>query len=156
LSLYYQLNGITRKFAPLAFESTADNDVLLVSHYLRSEPTIGLSKKFYLTTLIGVEKWFSGKTWTGEYEYIGGGTAYDKQQNNGGLLAGAGQDYKLTGVKQSDLETTDLALGIGFSWDIMKRVSLHSRYKWLKHSDKNMPFNDYIGNVVSLELKAFF
>jgi hypothetical protein len=154
LSLYYQINGVTRNFAPLAFKSDGDNDVLLVSHYIRSEPTIGITKRFYITTLFGFEKWQSGKTWIGEYQYESG------DNNKGGLLASTGGDYgksyKLTGIKQSELEVNDLALGIGFDWDMLKRVSLHGRYKWLKHSDVNLPFNDYTGNVVSLELKAFF
>jgi hypothetical protein len=159
LSLYYETSGVTRKFAPLAFSSD-EKDVLLVSHYLRSEPTIGITKKFYITSLIGFETWLSGKTWTGEYKYVGGD--YDEQASNDGLVitgsdgSPAAEGYTLTGIKQSNLKTTDLALGIGFDWDVMKRVSLHGRYKWLKHDDANLPFNNYIGNVVSLELKAFF
>lgn len=150
LSLYYETSGITKSFMPLAFVSDKKNNVLLVSHYLRSEPTIGLSKKFYITTLIGFEKWLSGKTWTGVY-------SDGASPSTGGQKPIAdGSSNTLTGIVQSDLETTDIALGVGFDWDIMKRVSLHGRYKWLKHSDENLPFNDYIGNVVSLELKAFF
>jgi len=165
LSLYYQINGVTRNFAPLAFASDADNDVLLVSHYLRSEPTIGITNRFYITTLIGFEKWISGKSWVGEYKYIG--KALDGQESNGGLVVTgndsntngideAADNYTLIGIKQSNFETNDLALGIGFNWDMMKRVSLHGRYKWLRHSDVNLKFNNYTGNVVSLELKAFF
>jgi len=168
LSLYYEINGITRTFAPLAFNSDASNNVLLMSHFLRSEPTIGITKNFYITTLIGFERWLSGKTWTGEYEYKGGDSGFDGKPSNGGLVVtgvkdepdyvdnAAAERYTLTGIRQSTLKTTDLALGIGFNWDIMKRVSLHGRYKWLKHDDANLPFNNYIGNVVSLELKAFF
>jgi len=165
LSLYYETSGITKKFAPLAFDSE-DKDVLLVSHFLRSEPTIGITKKFYITSLIGFERWLSGKTWTGEYKYIG--AKYDGLPSEGGLVIAynldeeeitkdlAATSYTLTGIRQSNLKTTDLAFGVGFDWDIMKRVSLHGRYKWLKHDDANLPFNNYIGNVVSLELKAFF
>ena len=166
LSLYYQINGVTSSFKPMAFTSDASNDVLLVSHYLRSEPTIGLSNRFFITTLLGLEMWRSGKTWIGEYEYIGrtlnglpseGGLA---NTNWGSWPAGethlATESYTLTGVKRSNLETTDLALGIGFSWDIVRRVSLHGRYTWLRHIDKNLEFNNFTGNVVSLELKAFF
>jgi len=164
LSLYYQINGVTRNFAPLAFTSDEENDVLLVSHYLRSEPTIGITNRFYITTLIGLEKWLSGKSWVGEYGYIGG--QLDGYESNGGLVVPkkglesgnglAANSYQLVGVKQSNFETTDLALGIGFNWDMMKRVSLHGRYKWFRHKDEYLPFNDYIGNIVSLELKAFF
>ena len=165
LSLYYEINGVTRNsLAPIAFDSNEDNDVLLVSHYLRSEPTIGISNRFYITTLIGLEKWLSGKTWVGEYRYSGG--ELDEKYSNGGLVVTAKGDesgtdlaansYTLTGIRQSRFEVNDLALGIGFDWDMLKRVSLHGRYKWLKHTDVNLPFNDYIGNVVSLELKAFF
>jgi len=150
LSLYYQTNGITKSFSPFAVKSDEDNDVLLVSHYIRSEPTIGITKQFYITTLIGFEKWMSGKTWTGMYK--DGSGPETGGQRPWGLTSGP----ELTGIVQSDLETNDLALGVGFDWDMMKRVSLHGRYKWLKHTDVNLPFNNYIGNVVSLELKAFF
>jgi hypothetical protein len=184
LSLYYQINGVTRNFAPLAFASDADNDVLLVSHYLRSEPTIGITNRFYITTLIGFEKWMSGKTWIGKYKYLdihtthpaheGGGEIDrplgDKESDGGLVVTGnksyydqysynpdvAADYYTLIGIKQSNFETKDWAFGIGFNWDMMKRVSLHGRYKWFKHSDVNLSFNRYTGNVVSLELKAFF
>jgi hypothetical protein len=165
LSLYYETSGITNTFAPLAFNSEKEN-VLLVSHFLRSEPTIGITKKFYITSLIGFERWLSGKTWTGEYKYVG--SEYHGKDSKGGLVitgsldeeetaaAPAAESYALTGIRQSNLKTTDLAFGVGFDWDIMKRVSLHGRYKWLRHDDANLPFNNYTGNVVSLELKAFF
>jgi len=153
LSLYYQLNGVTRKFQPLAFQSDADSDVLLVSHYLRTEPTIGITRRFYITTLFGFERWLSGHTWVGEFEGVANNSGLPNFQTSDNGAAGG---YKLTGIRQSELETTDLAWGVGFDWDMMKRVSLHGRYKWLRHSDKNLPFNDFTGNVVSLELKAFF
>jgi hypothetical protein len=121
--------------------------------------------------MFGLEMWRSGKTWIGEYRYVDG--RLDGQTNNGGLAntnwgawPGSGdqnpdnhpsaQFYTLEGIKRSNLVTNDVAMGIGFNWDIVRRVSLHGRYTWLRHMDKNLPFNDYTGNVVSLELKAFF
>ncbi|MDR0305053.1 MAG: hypothetical protein LBH98_09865 [Chitinispirillales bacterium] len=159
LSLYYEVNGVTRNgIMPIAFTSKDDKDdkTLLVSHYLRSEPTIGITKKFYITSLVGFEKWLSGKTWTGEYEYDNGSSSQYGLLNVGEGAGAVAESYTLTGIKQSRLEINDLALGIGFDWDMMKRVSMHGRYKWLKHNDVNMPFNNFTGNVVSLELKAFF
>ena len=165
MTLFYQINGITRNGASSPFASNEDNNTLLVSHYLRSEPTIGITRSFYITTLFGFERWMSGHTWTGDFTYTPNESMFNPpaanndivgSQNNGGLLAGSSQSYTLTGVRQSRLQTTDVALGIGFDWDMMKRVSLHGRYKWLRHTDKNLSFNNHTGNVVSLELKAFF
>jgi len=177
ISLYYQINGITRNFQPMAFMSDESNDVLLLSHYFRTEPTIGLTNRFFITTMFGFEAWRSGKTWIGEYAYMGG--ALNGQPNNGGLINVANDawieaadnftgatHYTLTGVKRSNLATNDIAWGVGFNWDIVRRVSLHGRYSWLRHIDKNISYvdangntqrpNDFTGNVVSLELKAFF
>lgn len=138
LSLYYEMSGVTKSgFAPFAFDKDKE-DVLLLSHYIRSEPAIALTDEFYLLGLFGLEKWISGKTWVGEMVTDSEGIEY------------------LEGIKRVDIESTDFAAGFGFDWDMMKRVSLHGRYKRFKHTDKGAGVNDYVGNHVRLELKAFF
>lgn len=136
LSLYYEVNGASKGFVPFAVNAESD-DVFMMSHYLRSEPAIALTKEFYLLGLIGWERWMSDKAWVGEYE-------------------GEGTAKRLVGLKKSKIETTDLALGLGFDWDMMKRVSLHGRYKWSSHKDETLPDVRYDMHAIFLELKAYF
>ncbi|MGM0443755.1 MAG: hypothetical protein ACQEQV_06160 [Fibrobacterota bacterium] len=130
MSLYYEINGVTKKgFAPFA-PKTSDEDVLLVSHYLRSEPAIGFNNNsFFIVGLFGLERWKSEKGWV--------------ITNDGAL-------------QKSDIVMTDMAFGGGFDWDVMEHVSFHGRYKHYTHEDENVSFNNYTGNHFKFEVKAFF
>ncbi|ERP32163.1 hypothetical protein [Chitinivibrio alkaliphilus] len=133
LSLYYEISGIASDgFTPFAFDSS-DDDVMLLSHYLRSEPAVGfLNNTLYLVGLFGIETWKSDHGWV------------IRSDEDGEYLA------------RSSIDKVDMAYGIGFDWDVLRRVTLSSRYKRYTHEDKNIGFNDYTGNHFKFEIKAFF
>ncbi len=140
VTMYYEINGVTKGFKPLAV-SDENEDVLLMSHYLRSEPTIALTKKFYLLGLVGFERWSSNHGWVVDNETVS---------------SGGKSTVVFKGFKRSPISTNDLALGIGFDWDAMKRVSFHGRYKWFSHEDAMVPDLRYKNHSVAFELKSFF
>lgn len=145
LSLYYETSGITRTFKPMAF-NPENSDVMLTSHYLRTEPAIAITKDFYILGLFGWERWLASSAWLPSHEDDGAGNVVQNK------LA----EKTVNGFRESKLKTTDLALGIGFDWDMLKRLSLHARYKWFAHKDEVIKQNEYKGNLIALELKAFF
>ncbi len=133
LSLYYEINGVTRSLKPLAINSE-DEDVMMMSHYIRSEPAIAITSDFYILGLIGFERWTAGTSWITEYK----------------------ADGTVAGFRKEEIKTTDIALGLGFDWDFAKRVSLHGRYKWFTHKDVAIPDVNYNSHSIALELKAYF
>jgi len=135
LSIYYEINGVTRSLKPLAVSADSD-DVMMMSHYIRSEPAIALTNDFYLLGLIGFERWIAGTSWVPEYTTSG--------------------REKLVGFRKEEIKTTDLALGVGFDWDFAKRVSFHGRYKWFTHKDAAIAEVRYNSHAIAFELKAFF
>ena len=145
ISIYYEFSGITKEFSPMAF-NYENSDVMLLSHYIRSEPAIAITPNFYVLGLIGWEKWLAGTTWLPNYANDGEGHVIQDQYGH----------RTINGFKQSEIKTTDLAFGIGFDWDVVKSVSLHGRYKWYNHRDENIGQNNYDGQALALEIKAFF
>lgn len=130
-SIYATLNGISTSFKPVAFNEKGD-DMLLFGTYIRMEPAIALSNKFYVLGLLGFEMWRSDKA------YINGGTARSPKAVKMGI------DYR------------DYAMGIGFDWDMLSRVGLHGRIKYMQHDDINVPENNYKTPVISTEIKMWF
>ncbi|MDO5575663.1 MAG: hypothetical protein Q4F84_01175 [Fibrobacter sp.] len=130
-SIYATLNGVSTSFKPIAFNSK-DDDMLLFGTYVRMEPAIALSNKFYILGLLGFEMWNSDKA------YINAGTSSAPKAEKMGI------DYR------------DYAVGIGFDWDMLSRVGLHGRIKYMQHDDINIPANNYKTPVVSTEIKLWF
>ncbi len=126
-SVYGALNGVSTAFKPLAVNEKSD-DVLLWGTYIRFEPAVALTNKFYLLGLAGFERWASQK-------------AYTKQ---GAKAVHTPLDYR------------DYAIGIGFDWDMLSRVGLHARVKYMQHDDINMPENNFKTPVISTEIKMWF
>ncbi|HEX7510052.1 MAG TPA: hypothetical protein VF335_02025 [Chitinivibrionales bacterium] len=127
LSLYAAINGVSTSFVPLAL---SQKDQLLWSLYLRFEPAIALSDKFYFIGLAGFENWKSDKAWIA------------------GPLAAS--------VVLCPIDYRDFAWGLGFDWEMSPRVGLHNRVKWMNHKDMNYHDNDWATPVVSLEIKMWF
>ena len=125
-SVYGALNGVSTSFKPLSF-SDEKEDMLLWGAYVRFEPAIALSKKFYIIGLAGFENWRSQKA------YIYNGT-----------------------VEHKPIDYRDYAIGIGFDWDMLSRVGLHGRVKYMQHDDITIPENNYKTPVVSTEIKMWF
>jgi hypothetical protein len=137
----------------------------LWSAYLRLEPAIALHKNFYLLGLFGFENWRSRKSWMmvglDRRETISAGdeTVSNPAHNKvvgirnptstkdlfvGGSSEGTGAVREDEFV-QVPVDYRDFAFGIGFDWDMLERVGLHGRVKWISHTDKG--FNDYFNAV---------
>jgi hypothetical protein len=127
LSGYAAINGVSTSFAPIAF---SQKDQLLWSLYLRFEPAIALSDKFYILGLLGYENWRSDMAWM------------------------ASSDNS-TAVR-SPINYRDIAYGLGFDWEMSPRVGLHNRNKFMTHQDAAYHGNDWATPIVSLEIKMWF
>ncbi len=126
-SVYAALNGVSTAFKPLAFNEKGD-DMLLWGTYVRFEPAVALTGKFYLLGLAGFERWASEKAYTPK-----GVTAL-----------------------HSPIDYRDYAIGIGFDWDMLSRVGLHARVKYMQHDDIYISENSYKTPVISTEIKMWF
>jgi hypothetical protein len=131
LSLYGAINGVSTSLSPLAF---SQNDQLLWSLYLRFEPAMRLSNKFWIIGLAGYENWKADKAWI-----------YDRP---------AGQTDSAAILCPIDFR--DIGFGVGFDWDMAARVGLHARLKWMTHQDMNYRKNDWATPVISTEIKMWY
>jgi hypothetical protein len=144
---YAAINNVTGAFSPLAVKSKGD-DVKLWSIYLRFEPAIQLTKKFYLLGILGFENWRSEKAWmylddrdrVKNYLSPRDTLAFD----NGKRVFNVPIDYR------------DAAVGLGFDWEILNRVGLHFRAKYMQHKDVNFTLNNWATPITSLEIKTWF
>ncbi len=127
-SVYAALNGISTSFVPLSFNEKKEN-MLLWGTYIRFEPAIALTKKFYLLGLAGFERWASDKAYT---------------ELKKGVAVNTPIDYR------------DYAVGVGFDWDMLSRVGLHARVKYMQHDDIHVSDNNYKTPVISTEIKMWF
>lgn len=127
-SVYGALNGVSTGFKPLAFNEKSE-DMLLWGTYIRFEPAIAFSSKFYLLGLAGFERWASEKAYS--------------------------QDITKKAF-HNPIDYRDYAIGIGFDWDMLSRVGLHARVKYMQHDDINIPENNYKTPVISTEIKMWF
>lgn len=128
-SIYAAVNGVSTSFTPISFNSDAQN-MLLWGTYVRLEPAIAVTKKFYLLGLAGFENWQSHKT------YMPDGTSAE--------------------VKSVPLDFRDYAAGLGFDWDMLSRVGFHGRFKYMWHDDINCMSNSFKTPVISTEIKMWF
>jgi hypothetical protein len=131
LGLYGAVNGVTTSFTPLAINDKS-SDMLLWGAYFRFEPAIALTKKFYLIGLAGFENWRSQKS----FMYIGDPVTK--------TWAWIPLDYR------------DYAFGLGFDWEMLARVGLHGRVKWMQHDDIHYSDNNWATPVASTEIKMWF
>ena len=77
----------------------------MTSQYLRSEPTISITKDFYVIGLIGWEQWKAGDTWIPLYKDSDGKFKTLTQIN--GVTT-----RKIVGFERKEMITTDMAFGI--------------------------------------------
>jgi hypothetical protein len=184
---YAGINGITRSSpAALAFNEKGDN-TLLWSFYLRLEPAIALSRNFYVLGLFGYENWRSNKSWMMVSKNDNGQVVgvLNPLMSNNNFDPGSRNRNPISerNFVPVPIDTRDIAYGLGFDWDMLSRVGLHGRVKWMTHADKglndmfdkwekegrgeetdgtsvfnrdNAGSNDWSTWVVSLELKTWF
>jgi hypothetical protein len=136
-SVYAALNGVSTSFKPIAFSDKAD-DVLLWGSYIRFEPAIALTKKFYLLGLAGFENWRTQKS-------------YVRTSSTGSTSRNVKDKAELLPI-----DFRDYAAGLGFDWDMLSRVGLHGRFKYMWHDDINFTENSFGVPVISVEIKTWF
>lgn len=142
LAGYAAINGVSTSLKAFAINEE-DDDMLLWSVYLRFEPGIALTKKFYIGLLLGYENWRSNNAWMN--------FAIDPDPDNLNK-----EDLNNPIIKRVPINYTDAAYGIGFDWDMLDRVGLHGRFKWMTHKDEQISDNYYDAFMVSTEVTTFF
>ncbi|MCX7914257.1 MAG: hypothetical protein N2511_06710 [Thermodesulfovibrionales bacterium] len=149
---YAAINNVTTAFSPLAI-SEKGNSTQLWSIYLRFEPAIALTKQFYLLGILGFENWRSDKALMNirydsfKNEYLG----EDVQP----ILA-VGSGTRRIALYKVPIDYRDMAIGLGFDWEILNRVGIHGRFKYMTHQDVYMSYNNWSTPVVSMEIKTWF
>jgi hypothetical protein len=155
LGLYAAVNGVSTSFKALA-TSDKSKDMLLWGTYLRFEPAIAVTNKFYILGVAGFENWRAQNT----YMYL---SYFDNKNASDIAKVGynLGDSAKVQFAQGKKLfmvpiDYRDYALGVGFDWDVLARVGLHGRVKWMKHDDVNFKSNNWQMPIVSAEIKMWF
>jgi len=163
---YFGFNSVSRSVKWQPFSEQAD-DMLLWSFYMRLEPAIALHKNFYLLGLLGYETWRSKKSWMivdNDGRYVNPLSRYRDGAATGTVSLLPDNFINVP------IDYRDWAYGLGFDWDMLERVGLHGRVKWISHEDRGLnnhyksqeiEFSDRDGNdwmtpVFSLEIKTWF
>jgi hypothetical protein len=135
---YVGVNGVTRSSPSILAFSEDGKNMLLWSFYLRLEPAIALHKNFYLLGLFGYENWRSDKSWM----MVDRGSPRINPQgkiigvfNPTTTVPGAVSESNFV---QVPIDYRDYAYGLGFDWDMLERVGLHGRVKWISHEDRGL------------------
>lgn len=160
MGLYAAINGVSTSFKPIAFGEKAD-DMLLWGTYFRFEPAIAITNKFYILGLAGFENWRAKNTYMRldstivvNSPSVIGYSPEDVERNLGKEEADNFRNGKR--LFKVPIDYRDYALGIGFDWDMLARVGLHGRVKWMKHDDVNFKDNNWQMPIVSAEIKMWF
>jgi hypothetical protein len=130
---YFGINGITKTPSVLEYNDKGDN-TLLMSYYLRLEPAIALNKNFYLLGLFGLENWRSQKSWMM--------INLDGTPINPVAVSSNNTSISPDNFVRVPINYWDKAYGVGFDWDMLERVGLHGRVKWISHNDQG--YNDWL------------
>ncbi len=146
---YVAINNVTNAFSPLAVK-TDGKDVQLWSFYMRFEPAIALTKKFYLLGIAGFENWRSDKAWM-KFKKS------DSTLVNQYLPSSAKEAFNAGDtILNVPIDFRDAAFGLGFDWEILERVGLHGRAKYMFHNDVNFRRNNWATPIISCEIKTWF
>lgn len=135
----YKRDLLLGGYAAVNAISTTPNflkDAVLWSFYGRFEPSIALDSKFYIIGLAGYEVWRSDNAYTTDSTPVASG-------NQGHAI-------------KTPIDFRDVAFGVGFDWDMLARVGLHVRAKWMRHEDVNKPVNNWSMPLASVEIKMWF
>jgi hypothetical protein len=128
LSVYIALNGVSTSPQVLVTNEKGD-ETLLWGSLIRFEPAVSLSERFYFLGLAGFENWRAKKAWMAD--------------DSGNIFL-------------NPIDFRDAALGLGFDWQMLERVGLHGRCKWMQHTDVNYTDNNWKTPVISAEIKMYF
>jgi hypothetical protein len=144
---YFALNNVAKALTPLALGDKGD-ETQLWSMYLRFEPAIAVTKRFYVLGIFGFENWRSQKSYMDIADSAMSNKYLPGQQPV--LTSGEHRYFKVP------IDFQDGALGLGFDWEILTRVGLHGRFKYMWHKDVNFSYNDWETPVMSMEIKTWF
>ncbi|MDR2999856.1 MAG: hypothetical protein LBU89_01210 [Fibromonadaceae bacterium] len=152
LQLFTALSGVSSSFIPVAYTDKYDDDMLMWSLFVQSEPAVAITPNLHGVLILGFENFRAEKAYValrdltlGSTGISSGRTAYDA------LYAGGMQYYQL-----SPINILQTALGFGFDWDFAARAGLHFRYKYLTNNDENLPQNNWKAHHVQAETKVWF
>jgi hypothetical protein len=126
VAVYAQLNGIST--VPRGIITNKKSDAtMLWGALVRCESAFALNEDLYLLGCVGFENWYADKAWMAMPE-----------------------------VKHVPIDYREFAYGLGGDWQMLERVSLHLRCKWMKHLDVYCQANNWETPIISGELKMWF
>jgi hypothetical protein len=162
LGVYGALNSVTESGSPLP--SLSDNDkTFLRGTFVRFEPVVQLTSKFFLIGMVGRE------TWNSSYGVaaIDSVTGYSLGEGSTTSAATPNPDLKAADPRNwhsAPIDYTDWAYGVGFDWDMASRVGVHVRLQHFTHVDDGISAevkpakgkNDYKAWLLHAETKMWF
>jgi len=157
LQLYTSLSGVSKSFIPVAYTDKYDNDMLMWSLFMQSEPAVAITSKLHGVLILGMEMFRAEKAYVNLGGYKRGEINLGGIGNNGGKSSyNAFYQNAIFYYQLSPINIQQTALGFGFDWDYAARAGLHFRYKYLTSSDENLPQNDWKAHHVQAETKVWF
>jgi len=141
---YAAISGVSTEIAPVAV-SESQSGMLMWSFFGQFEPSVAVTPTFHMVGILGLETFRSDKAYT--YQYI-----EPILKKDGDFVNKLGSYY----YKKSPINYLETAIGLGFDWDFSDRVGLHTRYKFMTHSDETVSTNDWHSHYISAEVKAWF
>lgn len=160
LAFYGAMNSVTKSGSPIPTASAGD-DVLLSSYYLRFEPVVQITPKFYLIGLVGHERWKS------DYGVASIDSATGLMPSTGAKSNGPFINDLIADPRNwhaAPIDYSDWSFGIGADIDLASRVGLHLRLQRFTHEDKGISKevkaaagkNDYQAWFLHAETKMWF
>lgn len=147
LSAYGALYGISTSFSPMAY-SEKQEDMLLWSLYVQSEPAIAITPTLHALLVLGFETFRSEQAYT----QVTNGSTLSNEMGEFNISGGASPSYFV----YCPINYLETAIGFGFDWDFAPRAGLHVRYKRATHTDENLSENDWKAHIVQAETKFWF
>jgi len=163
MAFYGAINSVTKSGSPIPTMSSGD-DVLLSSYYLRFEPVVQITPKFYLVGLLGHE------TWKSDYGVAAidsvTGLNPDRKPKSGSVPEVSVNDQIANprNWHAAPIDYSDWSYGIGADIDLASRVGLHLRLQRFTHEDRGISKevkaaagkNDYQAWFFHAETKMWF
>jgi hypothetical protein len=162
LAFYGAMNSVTKSGAPFPTTSAGD-DVLLSSYYLRFEPVVQITPKFYLIGLIGHERWKSDYG-VASIDSVTGLNPDRVPINRNTSISVNENIANPANWHAAPIDYSDWSYGIGADIDLASRVGLHLRLQRFTHEDKGISKevkaaagkNDYQAWFLHAETKMWF
>ena len=146
LAAYATLSGVSTSFTPIAY-SSSQQDMLLWSTFILSEPAISITPTLHALGILGYENWRGSQAYTAT-------TLLDRVLTTDPTVGIAGTS--ITTYQLAPINYTDYAIGFGFDWDFAPRAGLHFRYKYATHNDEAVSANNWKASIVQAETKVWF